>query len=162
MKKYVRFPKREVILPFYGGVYGPTSQPLLMDVSDVKVLLTNGISINEIIEKGEEKELTLDNYNIEVINVESVSITPEMSQLEIGQTVKLSSVVIPENATEKSFTYTSDDVSIATVDQDGMVTAVSEGEVLITVTTTDGEFTDSSIITVSAPVPETPEEPTGE
>jgi len=49
--------------------------------------------------------------------------------------------VIPANATNKSVTFTSSDVSVATVDENGLVRAVSKGQAVITVTTEDGKKT---------------------
>ena len=83
-----------------------------------------------------------------VVPVTGVKITPEDDQeLEIGDTVQLTAVVQPSDATDKSVTWSSDNEA-ATVDETGLVTAVAAGTAMITVTTTDGGFTDSIAITV--------------
>lgn len=57
----------------------------------------------------------------------------------------------PVTTTDKRVTYSSSDETIATVDADGLVTAdaVEDGEVIITVTSLDGSFTDAITVTVA-------------
>lgn len=59
------------------------------------------------------------------------------------------SVEGPEEATDKTVTWTSSNTTVATV-SDGIVTPVSEGETDITVTTAEGGYTDTCKVTVSA------------
>ncbi|MFO7890922.1 MAG: Ig-like domain-containing protein [bacterium] len=67
-------------------------------------------------------------------------------------------MVTPEDADNKAITWESDNEDVATVDDDGMVTALSRGTANITVTTDDGSFTDTIKITVTKPY--TPSAPT--
>jgi uncharacterized protein YjdB len=55
--------------------------------------------------------------------------------------------VAPANATNKDVTWTSDNEAVATV-ANGVVTAVAEGTATITVTTVDGSFTATCVVTV--------------
>ena len=57
--------------------------------------------------------------------------------------------VSPNNATDKSVTFTSSDTSVATVSSTGIVTANAVGSATITVKTTDGNYTDTCNVTVS-------------
>jgi DMSO/TMAO reductase YedYZ molybdopterin-dependent catalytic subunit len=82
------------------------------------------------------------------VAVTGVSITESDQELKVDETVQLNAVVEPANATNKNVTWSSSDESIATVDENGLVTAVAQGTVTITVTTEDGNFTDS--ITVNS------------
>ena len=63
-----------------------------------------------------------------VIIVTGVSLNKESLVLGIGDSDTLIATVFPENATDKSVTWSSNDSSIATVDNNGNVTAVSEGQ----------------------------------
>lgn len=72
-----------------------------------------------------------------IIHVSSVSISGPTSVTE-GQTIKLNASVNPSNAAEKGIKWSSNNNNIATVDQNGTVTGVSPGEVIITVTSVYG------------------------
>ena len=68
------------------------------------------------------------------IAVSSVEVTPETVELEIGETVTLKATVLPDDATDKTITWTTDNESVATVSEGGLVTAKKEGTATITVT----------------------------
>lgn len=72
--------------------------------------------------------------NILPIPVECESLTLNIENLEllVGRTSTLRATIKPANTTDKTVTWTSDKPEIATVDADGTVTAVSEGEAVIT------------------------------
>lgn len=55
-----------------------------------------------------------------------------------GETLQLSATVSPDNATNPSLTWTSSNAEVATVNESGVVTAVSAGESVITVKANDG------------------------
>ena len=83
----------------------------------------------------------------EVIPVENVVLNQDNVTLNIGETSTLQATITPDNATNKTVTWTSEDENIASVD-DGIVTAIGSGETTITVTTEDGEKTATCKITV--------------
>lgn len=58
----------------------------------------------------------------------------------VGEKVKLVATVTPDDATNKNVSYKSDDNNIATVTQDGEISAVGEGSTIVRVTTEDGQF----------------------
>ncbi len=66
-----------------------------------------------------------------------------------GQTVQLTAMVAPANATNKNVTYATSDEKVATVTPEGLVTAVAKGTADITVTTADGNKTAVCKVTVS-------------
>jgi uncharacterized protein YjdB len=80
--------------------------------------------------------------------VTGVSLTPDSVQISRGETQQLSATVFPEDATEKSVSYSISDASIATVSSSGQVTAINMGVTTITVTTQDGAYTDKCEVTV--------------
>ena len=69
------------------------------------------------------------------------------------QTVKLSATVLPANADNKILDWSSSNTTVASVAQDGTVTALTQGEAIITAKATDGSETSASCrVTVVKPV----------
>ena len=66
-----------------------------------------------------------------VIPVLALNITQSLLHLYPGSTYSLEVNVLPEEATDKSVTWSSSDPLIATVDQNGVVTAIADGQVEI-------------------------------
>lgn len=84
-----------------------------------------------------------------VVNVTGVAIEPETATLETGETQQLTPTVEPSNASYKAVSFTSSDDAIATVDDDGLVTAVAAGSADITVESiADGSKTATCDVTV--------------
>lgn len=75
------------------------------------------------------------------VSVTGVEIEAEETTVMKGDTLQLSVVVSPENATNKTVTWSSANENTATVNSNGLVTAIKAGETVITVTTDDGNFT---------------------
>ena len=65
------------------------------------------------------------------IAVTSVNITQASAELKVGETVQLTATVQPSNATQKTISWTSSNLSVATI-ANGLVTAVGEGKSTIT------------------------------
>ncbi len=64
--------------------------------------------------------------------VTEITLNPAKTSVEIGKTVELTVTVLPEDADYSEITWKSEDVSVATVDASGVVTAVAEGTTAIT------------------------------
>ena len=65
-------------------------------------------------------------------------------------TLALTAKVAPDNATNKAVTWTSSDSAVATVDQNGVVTALARGTAVITATAADGSGANATCtVTVS-------------
>ena len=86
-----------------------------------------------------------------LIHPESVSLNKSSLSLTIDGSEQLMATVSPADATDKSVSWTSSDESIATVSSTGVVTAVSAGSAIITVTTTDGGKSATCNVTVTEP-----------
>lgn len=85
-----------------------------------------------------------------VVNVSGVSLTPESATMVVGDTLLLNAAISPIDADDTSVTWFSSDMFVAVVNTDGRVRAFSEGTTTITVTTIDGSYRDSAVITVEA------------
>lgn len=84
------------------------------------------------------------------VAVTGVGLSPSAETLDVDETLQLVATVYPTNATNQNVSYSSSADAVATVDEDGLVTAVAEGSATITVTTEDGNKTDTCSITVNA------------
>lgn len=92
--------------------------------------------------------------NSKIIPVASISL--DKSSLEFtkrGEEYALVATVLPENATDKSVVWSSDNDNVATVDN-GKITAVGSGNATITVKTVDGNHTATCVVAVKIVVPE--------
>ena len=83
------------------------------------------------------------------IPVSSITLNQTELELKVGESATLVATVGPENATDKSVTWTSSDASIATVDASGVVKAVRAGRATITAKAGDKTAT----CAVKIPVP---------
>ena len=72
--------------------------------------------------------------------------------LAVGESFALQAKVTPNNATMKTVSWSSSDETVATVDANGVVTALKIGTCKITVATDDGNKTASCAVTVSGTV----------
>ncbi len=101
-------------------------------------------------------------YNI-VIEETYIPVTgvtlPENETVEVGSNFTLTPNIIPSNATDKTRTWVSSEPAVATVNENGVVTGVKEGQTEITVTTNskDGSHSAKCTVTVSPkPIPFVP------
>lgn len=87
---------------------------------------------------------------VETVHVTGVTLDTDSVELAVNGTCTLVADVQPANAGNKAMSWSSSDPNVATVSDSGVVTAVSAGEAVITVTTEDGTFTDTCTVTVIA------------
>lgn len=85
-----------------------------------------------------------------VIPISSVTLDKSTAKLRVGDTDTLTAEVLPENATNKKVIWTSSDISIASVDNTGKVTATGVGTAVISLTTQDGTKTASCTYSIAA------------
>lgn len=82
----------------------------------------------------------------------SIDINPKSQTLSVGETVKLVCTVTSSNASDKQVSWSTDNSSVADVDQNGNVTAKKEGAATITVTSKGNSGLKASCkITVNKP-----------
>ena len=113
----------------------------------VKNTLSSGqVQINSIV-------ITYTTGGSDPVSVAGVSLDKDEIQLEVGATQTLVATVEPSGATDQVVSWASDDESVATVDENGVVTAEGIGTATITVTTHDGGFTATCDVEVIAAQP---------
>lgn len=80
--------------------------------------------------------------------VTGVTLSDVAINLPVMQQHQLTATVLPEDAADKSVTWTTTNPAVATVDQNGLVKAIAGGEASIKVTTTDGKYAATCVVTV--------------
>lgn len=83
-----------------------------------------------------------------VTEITGITVSPKTNNLEVGATRQLNATVEPAEAPQE-IEWKSDDESVATVSEDGLVTAIGEGQVTITVTA--GDKSDTATVNVTEP-----------
>jgi len=83
------------------------------------------------------------------VHVASITVSPaSLTLVQEGSTATLSATILPENASDKTCSWTSSDESVATVSVAGVVTPLLAGSTTITATSTDGSKTSTCTVTV--------------
>lgn len=82
------------------------------------------------------------------VAVSGISLDKSTLSITKGETATLKAVVTPENATNQTVSWRSSNTLVASVDQNGNVTAVGGGTAEITAMTEDGKYQASCTVTV--------------
>ena len=129
--------------------YAPTlhwssSNPAVLTVDENGMVTAVGAGTATITVTAVGTNVSATTATITVSTVEATGITIneggywDTFELNVGETKQLTATIQPENTTDKTVTWSSNNTSVATVDQNGLVTAVSTGTATITVTTSNG------------------------
>ena len=73
-----------------------------------------------------------------LVRVSAIELSESEKTVFVGDTFTITATVKPDNAWNRTVTWSSSDPSIATVDENGTVTAIAEGEAIITAESADG------------------------
>ena len=82
------------------------------------------------------------------VSVTGVSLDKTELNLLVGSTYQLQATVYPNNATNKTVTFSCSSSNV-TVNSSGLVTAISDGSAVVTVTTNDGQYKATCIVKVT-------------
>ncbi len=101
----------------------------------------------------------IEDYMVNIIAAEvavtGVKLSSSSLSLTPGKTASLTATVTPSYASNRDVTWSSGNTKVATVDANGVVTAIDEGSTIITVTTIDGHKTSTCTVTVTLTIPVT-------
>ena len=86
---------------------------------------------------------------IEYIPASNAELSNNLIELLVDQSYQISGTVTPRDSTNKNMFYYSEDEDIATVDQEGTITAVSVGTTNIVLSVNEGETTAVCAVTVT-------------
>ena len=99
------------------------------------------------------ENITTKTLNVTIVNTDTISVTGvtlniDNTSVDIDKTITLTAIVEPENATNKNIVWSADNSNVSVTN--GVVRGLIAGESVVTVTTEDGNFTDTCTITVNA------------
>ena len=120
------------------------------DEGDFKLAWTDG--------NLESDKVNVPEFKTNKVGVTNITSTPDTVSLTVGETQQINTVVTPDGANNKSVTYSTNNQPVATVTQDGLITAESSGQATITVKSNDDPTVTSKVrVTVKdKPVEEQP------
>jgi len=155
----------EEIKAFSQKIYDSTGKTIILDPDgsyyDIdynklqKYIHTPDDKLNYIIQNPVGNVYVLETLTSEATNrlqVGGVSLNKSNLLLAVGSNETLIATIIPNTAIAKSVTWTSNNTSVATVDSDGKVTAISAGDTVITATTKEGGYVANCNISVGTKV----------
>ncbi len=104
--------------------------------------------------------ITVRDEDDELIPVEDIYLDDEELELDAGDQVRLGYEIYPDDASNTKVTWKSSNTAVATVDNNGKVTALADGTAVITVTTNDGGYSSQCSVTVYGTAEEPPPDET--
>ena len=115
------------------GIVWTSSDPAIATVDD------NGLVTGKKAGNATIKVTTADgnftaecNVTVSYVPVSGITLNKKTEELKPGQWVSLLATITPANATEQTITWDSSDKNVATVDENGKITALAEGNTIIT------------------------------
>lgn len=85
------------------------------------------------------------------IEADSITLNTVSINMLVGESLALTATVLPENTTDKTVSWTSSDGNIASVDENGTVTAANTGTATVTATTVNGKTAECTVTVHAAP-----------
>ena len=92
-----------------------------------------------------------ENPDTEGMLVEAIGLNKTTLTLAPGTSYTLTAYVVPTDATDKTLIWSSDGAAVASVDQNGVVTAVSDGSAIITVVASNGVSKSCTVTVITPP-----------
>lgn len=96
-----------------------------------------------------EGQLDMSLVTIQDTKLTGLSSLPATVTKAPAATQQITNTFTPADASNRNVTYTTSDASKATVSDTGLITAVATGTATITITSNDGAFTDTCVVTIS-------------
>ena len=93
-------------------------------------------------------EVTVTVVDNTIINVTGIGIGSSQTELDLGESLELSSTILPSDATNQEIVWTTSDDTVVSVDANGIIAAETFGTATVAATTVDGGFIAEVAITV--------------
>ena len=125
----------------FADLHWSSSDESVAKVNSIGMITTTGIGECVVTVSNKENNLTAQcrvTVSPIYVYVQKISLSNSSLEVIVGETHQLSCIISPTDATNKEVKWESSDESVATVSEDGTVTAVNEGEATIKVMALDG------------------------
>ena len=132
-------------------VYWTSSNPDIAKVDSfgkVTALSEGTVTITATSEDGGFSDRNV--IEIRYVHLDSIAFKNEKIDIRKNDTIKLNVTLIPDDASNRKITFTSDNEEVVKVTEEGVITGISEGTAIITVTAEDGNKTASCTVVVLA------------
>lgn len=128
----------------YPEVTWSVKNPDIVSVSDNGTI--TALACGETVVTATSKNNLTDSVVVKVNNIKTESITISGADtVVVGETLSLSVVFTPSNATNQTVSWYISDPEIASIDENGVLTAIKEGTVKVAAVTADGINTEYEI-----------------
>lgn len=145
--------KYDVVATAATWTFTESSSLINMKINGYCLMKNSGTSLNFGSYASGQNDVWLEEVPSGNVDVTGVSLDEDDIVLEVGATQTLVATVEPSGATNKNVSWESNDENVASVDENGVVTAEGIGTAIITVTTQDGDFTATCDVEVIAAQP---------
>ena len=115
----------------------------------VTAVAAGSATITVTTEDGDKTATCSVTVNNATVAVTGVSLNKQSTSIAVGGNETLTATVSPNNATNKTVSWSTSAPNIASVNSSGQVTGLAAGSATITATTADGGFTASCTVTVT-------------
>lgn len=115
----------------------------------VKALAAGNATITVTSEEGQHTATCNIIVRANTIHVSSISLDYTTLRIEPNESKTIETTILPEDATNKNVTWYSDNIEIATVDNNGLVSGIKEGTTTVVATTVDGAKYAECIVNVT-------------
>jgi uncharacterized protein YjdB len=133
------------------GWYSDDSSIATVDANGLVKGVSVGMTIIRVTDNNGKNYLATCAISVQYapIPVTGVTLDKLVSAIYIGDTEELKATIAPDNASNKNIVWSSNNASVATVTENGVVTGISAGTATVTVTTEDGGFVSGCTVSVS-------------
>lgn len=135
------------------GVSWVSTNPQIATVTRLGVVAAKAAGEADVIAYVDEDTQAICHVTVASIPVEGLEFVDAPQELPRKSQRQLTVRLTPENASNQQVRYASDNPQVASVDENGLVTARAEGQALITATSLEGGHSARLSLTVTQPLP---------
>lgn len=130
----------------YNTLFWTSSNPNVATVNQNGLVTANALGNATITATAKDGSGVSASCDVTVTGVESITINKTETSIYVGGTETLTATIAPSDVINNTLIWSSSDTNVATVDQNGLVTAKKLGTATITATATDGSGVSASCI----------------